>query len=474
MMSCKLMWGFIFIIYNLIVPLYGGCMAPAGTVINNFVPNPQGNIDLCDTEGYLRATQGIFGCNCTIDPDLALQVCGDGHVSGSFEVLTEFPSKKRFTDEEDYTLISNGIVAFHQVPNISLVRSENSIYAYQEWADGFLSSYEREREREIDILPYTNGPGIKLFWVPELIAFRAGVVDSDCPDCWDTLNTGVASAGFGIDTKSSGVASIASGIDTLAEGVATTAQGISCAAGSVASLCTGISNNASGVASIASGIFSNATAVASSAGNLCSRADDVGSTVFGASTVSTGFASTVTGQCNAIPDSPALFVVGDGESTSTETCLICNTTHNVLEVRASEVDVNGFLGVTGACECTTLDIVEDASIGTELIVTGLLSPLDGFEQTTNIVTYVVTTTAPTPASPGAIAPVVATCAANYLAIGVTCSATYAGSPTVQLALISNEIFSSNQAGRCIYEVINTNGVTQVTLVTRTVCMHIHS
>jgi len=77
-----------------------------------------------------------------------------------------------------------------------------------------------------------SGGGIRLMWVPEKAALRAGVIVSNSgpTDVWDHANIGQGSIAFGMNTKAKGVSSFASGSLSSAEGANAIAFGSNCQA----------------------------------------------------------------------------------------------------------------------------------------------------------------------------------------------------------------------------------------------------
>ena len=99
------------------------------------------------------------------------------------------------------------------------------------WAGEGMYYYETEM--------FPNDWGIRLMWIPEKAAFRAGEVSIDIPEAWDRSNVGMGSSAFGSTTMAKGLFSMAWGgynrasslcstvwgWETLAEGDYSTAWG---------------------------------------------------------------------------------------------------------------------------------------------------------------------------------------------------------------------------------------------------------
>ncbi|MBK7762732.1 MAG: tail fiber domain-containing protein [Bacteroidetes bacterium] len=164
-----------------------------------------------------------------------------------------------------------------------------------------------------------SGPGERMFYCPEVPAFRCGEVSGSH---WDLDSLGANSAAFGLDTRATGNQSFASGQNSLASGSNSFAIGSSWAQGSNSfaqgggSKANGISSASFGYSSIASGTYSFATSKGTEAAGGSSS-------TFGNGTISNGFASTVLGvfndtiiakQANFETSETPLFIIGNGTS----------------------------------------------------------------------------------------------------------------------------------------------------------------
>lgn len=149
-----------------------------------------------------------------------------------------------------------------------------------------------------------SGAGIRLMWIPERAAFRAGRVQGDQ---WNAENVGIYSTAMGFNTMASGEYSTAMGEWTTANGNFSTAMGRNTTA--FGDYTTAMGRNAA-----ASGDYSTAM-------GFSTMASGDYSTAMGEWTTAQAYASLVIGRWNVIqgisgswvPGDP-LFVVGNGTS----------------------------------------------------------------------------------------------------------------------------------------------------------------
>ena len=170
----------------------------------------------------------------------------------------------------------------------------------------------------------TTGPGIKLMWIPDRWAFRAGIILGDGGDLhfWDVDSLGKFSAAFNQSTRATGDASFAIGEFTQARGTASFAAGTQSRATGFASTALGTNTNASGEYAAAFGLQNDATGRAALAAGQDTEAEGDFSTALGLGT-RTQYAATAVGRYNvgvgrqdAWIDTDAVFEVGIGTSLS--------------------------------------------------------------------------------------------------------------------------------------------------------------
>ena len=102
-----------------------------------------------------------------------------------------------------------------------------------------------------------RGPGIRMMWLPQFAAFRAGNV-AGLSGAWDERNIGLWSVAFGRNGLASGQGSVAAGLESQASGDRAIAMGMNAVASSMDAVAMGKEASASGEGSIALG--RNATA----------------------------------------------------------------------------------------------------------------------------------------------------------------------------------------------------------------------
>lgn len=102
-----------------------------------------------------------------------------------------------------------------------------------------------------------SGTGVRLLWIPQAWAFRAGKVDSFGSTYWDSGNIGFGSTAFGENTRASGNHSFAANLTTTASGDESVALGNSGTASGDRSFA--FNGTASGVGAVAIGSGAQAT-----------------------------------------------------------------------------------------------------------------------------------------------------------------------------------------------------------------------
>jgi hypothetical protein len=169
--------------------------------------------------------------------------------------------------------------------------------------------------------PPVEGPGTRMMWYPDKIAFRVGRSDGTA---WDKNNIGTGSTAWGINTTASGSGSTAWGANTIAnssfstawgentfsngwystawgyetnaEGWYSTSWGRETTAGAWYSTAWGHSTNASALYSTAWGTGTTAPGIRSTAWGENAEASGIGSTAWGFATTATASRSTAWGQ----------------------------------------------------------------------------------------------------------------------------------------------------------------------------------
>jgi hypothetical protein len=180
------------------------------------------------------------------------------------------------------------------------------------------------------LLTADMGAGTKMFWFPDLAAFRAGYVSGTQ---WDQSNIGEYSVAFGSNTTASGLYSTASGYTTTASGNFSTAFGYETTASnggaasfgfySVASgwgaTAYGAGTTASGNYSLTMGYVTTASGSSASAFGYNATASGNCSVASGVSTSASAYASVAIGAGNIGGGNPTewiatdpLFEVGNG------------------------------------------------------------------------------------------------------------------------------------------------------------------
>ncbi len=124
---------------------------------------------------------------------------------------------------------------------------------------------------------FPSGPGIKMLWLPQKAAFRAGYVDAAQ---WDVANIGNFSVAFGRATRASGAHSVVAGGE------------FNVASGDYASILGGYSNTSAGnFSSVLGGYANSASGLYSVAGGYYASAQHAGTFVWADSSSSTPFVS---------------------------------------------------------------------------------------------------------------------------------------------------------------------------------------
>jgi len=101
--------------------------------------------------------------------------------------------------------------------------------------------------------PPASGAGVRMMWLSDRAAFRAGVVEASE---WDDYNIGVGSAAFGLNPTATGEYSFASGGNSKSSGQLSVAMGYAAQASGSAAISLGSNSTAKGYSSIALGFFS--------------------------------------------------------------------------------------------------------------------------------------------------------------------------------------------------------------------------
>jgi len=215
-----------------------------------------------------------------------------------------------------------------------------------------------------------SGAGVRMMWIPEKAAFRAGEVFGDgwdadnignrsfamgsgtaSGDCSIAMGSGTASGygsiAIGLGTKAIGQGSTAIGWETTASEYYSTAMGqkttasaqystamgnYSKASGTV-STAMGFNTEASGDFSIAMGYESKASGSSSTAMGSSTMASGGGSTAMGVSTTASGNYSTAMGKNASTNDKKGSFVYGDDSPSAVGD--VKATTDNQFMVRAA-------------------------------------------------------------------------------------------------------------------------------------------
>ena len=138
-----------------------------------------------------------------------------------------------------------------------------------------------------------SGPGTRLMWYPDKVAFRAGRVNESQ---WDMANVGVNSVAMGINTMASGINSIAFGPDATASGASAFAWGYNSEASGNHSVVIGNGSLASSSPSYALGNSVTASGPSAVAIGLSTTSSGSASTATGFNTIASGSFATAMGR----------------------------------------------------------------------------------------------------------------------------------------------------------------------------------
>jgi hypothetical protein len=151
----------------------------------------------------------------------------------------------------------------------------------------------------------TTGEGTKLMWLPQKMAFRAGMANSTS---WDPDSIGMGSAALGSETKAIGSSTFAAGYQSTAKGNYSTALGWENLAAGQTSFVTGWRCVASGPGTVAMGFEAHASGQYSMAVGDLVNSQGQRSVAFGSENTATGHQSSVFGENNlAFGDNSAAF-----------------------------------------------------------------------------------------------------------------------------------------------------------------------
>jgi hypothetical protein len=196
-----------------------------------------------------------------------------------------------------------------------------------------------------------SGSGVRMFFYPKKIAFRAGSVNGTE---WDHANIGDWSFAVGEDTKASAIRTTAFGSGSEATGAGATAMGNETTASGLLSTAMGTNTIAAGVASTSMGEMTNAGGQNTTAMGWTTMANGKRSTATGSGTIANGFASLVIGQYNdpivsseiAMQPATPLLIIGNGTADNARANIMVarndghiglgtNAPHSTLQVNGS-------------------------------------------------------------------------------------------------------------------------------------------
>ncbi|RXR20202.1 tail fiber domain-containing protein [Flavobacterium stagni] len=239
-----------------------------------------------------------------------------------------------------------------------------------------------------------NATGVRMFWYPKKIAFRAGITDTDQ---WDNINVGDNSTAFGYNSIASGFNTFAFGQGTTASGNSATAFGSFTTASGNTSTAFGASTTASGLLSTAFGAGSTASGSRSFAFGLQNTASADSSTAFGQMSTASGYAATAWGIQNTA-FSAGETVIGIGATTYTPTPvgnLSYNTTNATdrLFTIGNALDTNSNSIIDTAERSDAMVVLKNGNTGlgtatpaTRLHVVGNLRLVDGNQAAGKVLT----------------------------------------------------------------------------------------
>ncbi len=138
-----------------------------------------------------------------------------------------------------------------------------------------------------------SGQGVRMMWLPDRAAFRAGYVNSN--NAWNTDSIGLYSFAVGFNTKAKGLYSSALGEASIATGVASFSAGRLAISSGLASSALGEFTEASGTRSFAVGSRTEAIGVNSFAAGEETNASGLNSTTMGFATAASGNSSVALG-----------------------------------------------------------------------------------------------------------------------------------------------------------------------------------